>query len=122
MRRLPVKCGLCGALVKLTKSGKLPDHLRREIYGRSFARCNGISEGIHIGLAARAAPVAHQWKRQAHIRARRFHESGKSLERDRAQRHRWLYRNGWLPAQLARRYDQVYPWSYQIKYGQHYAG
>lgn len=121
MKRVLAKCGLCGSLVKLTKSGMIPDHRVVHWNGdRRRNRCNGVRDGINIAFAATAAPVEHYWRGQARAKALRYHQAGKSTANDPAQRHRWLYRNGWLPEQLARQWDQVYPWNYQIKYGRSY--
>lgn len=119
MRGQIVQCGLCGTTVKLGKAGRLPEHMT---HGYRPRRCNGVRRGLVIAEAAKAlTPRQDQWRRAARTRELRFHQSGKSLENDPAQRHRWLYRNGWLPAQQARQWDQVYPWNYQVKYGRSYA-
>lgn len=115
MKRMQVVCGLCGQLVKLTKSGQVPEHPQSG-WPKNRNRCNGVRDGLFIGLAAKPLnPLQQRWRREARARRLRYHQAGKSVENDPRQRNRWLYRNGWLPEQQRR--EHAYTWLYALKAG-----
>lgn len=88
-----VICGLCGNVVKLSKSGAMPEHLRKG-YVRGLwqnTRCNGVRSGLRIAKAAQANPYALRWHDRTRLRAIRFHKAGKSMENDSTQHWRLRY-------------------------------
>lgn len=113
MRGHLVECGLCGTTVKLGKGGRLPEHLTN---GYRPRRCNGVSRGLRIAMAAASQPWRRHWpaieRRWAFRNASQalVHDPGVQYLVTREQRHAaykgWA-RNAWTIMPRRRRREQT---------------